>query len=177
MLIPVMKPRLSLLLIGLLLATASLGHAQWITQTIGLKAGWNAVFLHVDPSHDTLNSLVAGDINNPIIEVWRWHPPSVAQFTESPAAPTTAPEWSSWVRTNSSSALQRLTGDTAYLVRVGSNVASYSWGIKGKPVAPRHSWTTSGLNLIGFPAVVAAPRSFTAFLAQAPDLQAATPQI
>ncbi len=177
MLIPVMKPRFSLLLIGLLLATASLGHAQWITQTIDLKAGWNAVFLHVDPSHDTLNSLVAGDINNPIIEVWRWHPPSVAQFTESPAAPTTAPEWSSWVRTDSSSALQRLTGDTAYLVRVGANVASYSWGIKGKPVAPRHSWTTSGLNLIGFPAVVAAPPSFTAFLAQAPDLQAATPQI
>ena len=70
-----------------------------------------------------------------------------------------------------------MTGDTAYLVRVGSNVASYSWGIKGKPVAPRHSWTTSGLNLIGFPAVVAAPPSFTAFLAQAPDLQAATPQI
>lgn len=161
----------------LLFVGARSGHAQWLTQSIDLKAGWNAVFLHVDASHDTLNALVAGDIANPIIEVWRWNPPSVAQFTESPAQPTATPEWSSWVRSNPGSALQRLTGDTAYLVRVGTNVVTYNWSLKGKPVAPRHDWTISGLNLIGFPTVVTNPPKFNAFLAQAPELQSATPEI
>lgn len=159
------------------LAAPGVSRAQWLTQNIDLKAGWNAVFLHVDTSHDTLNSLVAGDVANPIIEVWRWNPPSVAQFTDSPASPTAAPEWSSWVRSNSNSALQRLTGDTAYLVRVGTNVVTYSWSLKGKPVAPRHAWTISGLNLVGFPTVVTNPPKFNAFLAQAPELQSATPEI
>ena len=68
-----------------LLAAALPAQAQWLTQSIGLKAGWNAVFLHVDASHDTLDALIGGDGSNPIQEVWRWNPPSVAQFTDSPA--------------------------------------------------------------------------------------------
>lgn len=171
-----MKLRLFILaLFWLVLAPA--GRAQWQTQSIDLKAGWNAVFLHVDATHDTLNSLVGGDATNPILEVWRWNPPSVAQFTTSPANPTVAAEWSSWVRTNAASVLQRMTGDSAYLVRVGTNVANYSWRIKGRPVMPRHDWTISGLNLIGFPTVTNNPPKFDAFLANAPELQTATPEI
>jgi hypothetical protein len=165
------------LLVAALLGGGRTARAQWITQTIELNAGWNAVFLHVDTSHDTLNGLVAGDVTNPILEIWRWNPPSVAQFTEDPAQPTEAPEWTRWVRTNTASALQRLTGDTAYLVRVNTDVPTYSWSLKGRPVAPRHSWTISGLNLIGFPTVVTDPPRFNAFLAQAPELQSATPEI
>ena len=33
-------------------------RAQWITQTNALRPGWNAVFLHVDASHATLDQLV-----------------------------------------------------------------------------------------------------------------------
>ena len=160
-----------------LLAVPLTSQAQWLTQSIGLKAGWNAVFLHVDASHDTLNALVAADISNPIQEVWRWNAPSVAQFTDSPAQPTATVEWISWNRTNASSALQRLVGDSAYLVRVGSNVATYNWNIKGRPVAPRHDWTISGLNLIGFSTVPNSPPNFRAFLAQATEFQSATPEI
>ena len=169
-------------LMALIFAAALLGggrpaQAQWLTQSIGLKAGWNALFLHVDASHDTLNALVADDLANPIQEVWRWNPPSVAQFTDNPAQPIAAPEWTSWNRTNAASALQRLVGDSAYLVRVGSNVATYTWTVKGRPVAPRRAWTISGLNLIGFPTVTTNPPKFYAFLAQAPELQSATPEI
>ena len=129
--------RLAGLVCSIMLVLASPSHAQWLTQSINLKAGWNAVFLHVDATHDTLNALVAGDIANPILEVWRWNPPSIAQFTDSPAQPTAAPEWTTWLRTDTSSPLQRLNGDTAYLVRVGTNVSSYTWRIKGRPVRPR----------------------------------------
>ncbi|NOS71206.1 MAG: hypothetical protein HOP33_14900 [Verrucomicrobia bacterium] len=169
----------TLLLSVLVLLAPLTSHAQWLTQSVGLKAGWNAVFLHVDASHDTLNALV-GSVStntNPIQEVWRWNPPSVAQFTDNPALPVAAPEWTSWNRTNAASVLQRLVGDSAYLVRVGSNVATYTWNVKGRPVAPRHDWTISGLNLIGFSTVTNNPTNFLAFLAQAPELQSATPEI
>jgi len=168
---------------GWLLATALLGggqvaHAQWLTQTIGLKTGWNAVFLHVDASQDVLDELVGGDRSNPIQEVWRWTPASTAQFTEDPAQPSTAPEWTSWNRTNTGSAsLLRLMGDSAYLVRVATNVATYNWSIKGKPVAPRHEWTISGLNLIGFSTVTNTPPNFRAFLAQATEFLTNPPEI
>jgi len=168
---------------GWLLATALLGggqvaYAQWLTQTIGLKAGWNAVFLHVDASQDTLDELVGGDRSNPIQEVWRWTPASTTQFTEDPAQPTTAPEWTSWNRTNTGSAsLLRLMGDSAYLVRVATNAATYNWSIKGRPVAPRHEWTISGLNLLGFSTVTNTPPTFRAFLAQATDFLTSPPEI
>ena len=32
-------------------------HAQWLSQPTPLKPGWNAVYLHVDASHDTLTNL------------------------------------------------------------------------------------------------------------------------
>jgi hypothetical protein len=47
-------------------------QAQWITQSLDLKAGWNAVYLHVDASHETLDTLVGADQANPIQEIWMW---------------------------------------------------------------------------------------------------------
>ncbi len=167
----------SLLLAALWLALVPATYAQWLTQSLDLKAGWNAVFLHVDASHDTLGNLVGADGTNPILEIWRWNPPSIAQFVDNPSQPTPTAEWTSWVRANPASVLQRLNGDTAYLVRVGTNVATYTWRIKGKPVLPRHDWSISGLNLIGFPTVTNNPPRFDAFLGQAPELQSASPEI
>lgn len=63
---------------GLLWLTLASAQAQWLTQSITLKPGWNAVFLHVDPSHTTLDALVGADGGNPIQEVWLWQPASVA---------------------------------------------------------------------------------------------------
>src|SRR5205085_2361752 len=59
--------------------------------------------------------------------------------------------------------------NAAYLVRVRSDIATYQWQLKGKPVVPRYQWTTSGLNFIGFPTVPVSPPTFEDFLAQAPS--------
>jgi hypothetical protein len=168
-----------LFLAALVLAAAPLTtQAQWLTQTIGLKTGWNAVFLNVDASQDTLDEIIGGDRSNPIQEIWRWAPASVTQFTESPAEPTPALEWTTWNRTNTGSAsLLRLIGDSAYLVRVATNVATYNWSIKGHPVAPRHEWSISGLNLLGFSTVTNSPPNFRAFLAQATEFLTTPPEI
>lgn len=152
-------------------------RAQWQTQTIELKAGWNAVFLHVDASHTTLEALIGSDANNPIIEVWRWNPPTTTQFTDSPNNPNPGSEWSSWMRTKTVNSLQRLVGDSAYLVRVGVNAPTYNWSVKGKPVPPRPRWTVTGLNLLGFSTVPVNPPRLDAFLARSPDLQSVIPEV
>ncbi len=51
------------------------------------------------------------------------------------------------------------------------------WNVRGRPVAPRHDWTISGLNLIGFPTVTNNPPRFDAFLGQSSEFQSATPEI
>src|SRR5687768_16304478 len=86
-------------------------RAQWITQLNNLKAGWNAVYLHVDASYTNLQELVAKDAANPIQEIWQWQPAlPTGQFTESPQLPTgTGTQWASWTRAlGPGSELQRL---------------------------------------------------------------------
>ena len=156
------------------LLTGTSARAQWLTQSLSLKTGWNAVYLHVDASHDTLDNLVGADVNNPIEEVWMWLPaPSTAQFVQSPQQPTdTGSQWVHWNRSEAPSAsLSRLVGNAACLVRVGNAPTNYTWAVKGKPVPPRYQWTTGGLNFIGFPTPAAAAPTFEDFLAPAPELR------
>jgi hypothetical protein len=158
---------------SVLLGCAGPLPAQWITQSFNRQPGWNPVHLHVDASYATLRDLVATDVNNPIEEVWLWQPaPTTLQFIESPQVPTgSSSQWLSWLRTVPlTSPLQRLVANTAYLVRVGTNVTSYTWNLKRKPVPPRYLWTTTGLNFLGFPACEEPAPSFEAFLTPAPDL-------
>ncbi len=161
-----------MLVLVALLASAAGAQAQWLTQSISLTNGWNAVYLHVDASHDTLDHLV-GDLGNPIKEVWLWTPsPGTAQFVQSPQDPVdSGSQWASWKRgAGISSLLQRLVGNAAYLVCV-TNVSTYTWNIKGKPLPPKYQWTTTGLNFLGFPVVATSPPLFETFLGQCPALQ------
>ncbi len=158
------------MLLPTLLVTNFCATAQWLSQSINLKTGWNAVYLHVDASHDSLPNLVGADPSNPIIEVWRWLPDvSTAQFVQSPAMPVDNIQWESWSRNaTTDQLLQRLVGNSAYLVRSASN---YTWTVKGKPLAPTYDWTTTGLNFLGFPTVPSDPPTFENFLAKVPELQ------
>ena len=64
--------------------------AQWLTQSVNLKQGWNGVFLHVDASYDSLDNLIGAGatVPAPITEVWMWTPnPSTVQFVQSPQEP------------------------------------------------------------------------------------------
>jgi hypothetical protein len=159
--------------VGVLLSSASEVRAQWSTQSFDLTAGWNAIYLHVDASHLTLDDMVGSDPSNPIREIWLWQPAAAtAQFIVSPQQPiATGTQWASWVRLSGASTLQRLVGNGACLVKLDAGAAPYTWNIKGKVVAPVYQWTTTGLNFIGFPTVLSTPPSFEAFLAKAPELQ------
>ena len=160
-------------LIALLTLVAWPARAQWVTQTLSLKAGWNAVYLHVDASHDSLDNVMSADSGNPIEEVWMWAPPvSTVQFVTSPQDPLPdSGQWRYWARSSGTATLQRLVGNQAYLVRVASGTPTYSWNLKGKPVSPSYNWTTTGLNFIGFPTAPGSGPTWEDFLAQAPQLQ------
>ncbi|MCI0534482.1 MAG: hypothetical protein L0Z50_04575 [Verrucomicrobiales bacterium] len=155
----------------LLFLSAGHCHAQWLTESFALKSGWNAVYLHVDAAHDTLDNLVGSDVSNQIQEIWMWSPnPSAAQFVTSPQSPATPTYWLNWVRSSAPSAtLTRLTGNAACLVR---SAADYTWTLKGKPVGPDYRWSSSGLNFIGFPTPPgAAAPAFDTFFTPAPELK------
>ena len=162
-----------LLLVLFVLAFPSAARAQWLTQTLTLKPGWNAVYLHVDASHNSLDNLVGGQSGNPIKEIWLWLPPdSTFQFTTQPANPTVPnSQWAVWDGT-ANETLTRLVGNAAYLVN-NTNTVDYTWIIKGKPVPPRYQWTTTGLNFIGFPTPAATSSTLTVdtFLNPAPDFK------
>lgn len=152
-------------LLALMAVTMSL-QAQWTTQTLSLKSGWNAVYLHVDCTHADLASLTPLEIQ----EIWMWQPaPTTIQFVQNPQEPIeTGTQWKNWKRVEAINALQRLIGNAAYLVRTTADV---SWSLKGKPVPPRQQWTSSGLNFIGYPTVPSSPPTFESFFSQAPAVR------
>ena len=158
---------------GILLFTLgvkpSLG--QWQTQTVKLKPGWSAIYLHVDASHISLDSLIANDPGNPIAEIWLWQPNPSVQFTDSPQEPTTTDsQWLQWGLVEGiSDTLTRLVGNGAYLVH-NTSKSEFTWKIKGKPAPFRFDWTVDGANFVGFPTPANKPPVFDNFLAQSPPL-------
>jgi hypothetical protein len=63
-------------------------EAQWQTQPIPLKAGWNPIYLHVDATHASISDLV-GDLA--IDEIWLWSPSvNEAQLFSRPMRPLAA---------------------------------------------------------------------------------------
>ncbi|MEC9304832.1 MAG: hypothetical protein VX449_04540, partial [Pseudomonadota bacterium] len=151
----------------LLVAGSPAALGQWQTQSFDLAPGWNAIYTHVDTMHSGIAALAN---NTPVNEVWMWKPPvSTAQYVTSPDVPSDAKSrWASWksVLGDNSSVLKRMSGNTAYLVKLGGNV-NYTWSVKGKPVPPRYQWTTTGLNFFGVPSVPSNPKSLEDYFADA----------
>jgi len=159
-----------------LLFAALIQHvsAQWKTEAVPLKTGWNAVYMNVDTTHTTLNQMIGLDSANPIQEIWMWVPPAPGtRVTETPESPTAGSTgWRRWDRfLAGSSELQKLPSNSAVLVRVAGNVSSYTWNIVGKPVPPLQGWTGSGLNLIGLSTPAGSPPLWSDFLGPSRELQ------
>jgi hypothetical protein len=151
--------------------TSGTAWAQWQTQTVTLKPGWNAVFLHVDASHATLDASIGADESSPIQEIWLWKPVmSPDRFISNPQQPVFSDDWSSWNRNDPvATTLVRLVGNAGYLVR-NTGASDYVWTIKGKPVPPSYQWTSKGVNFIGFSTPAVDPPFFSTFLSPAQRL-------
>ncbi|EDY83024.1 hypothetical protein VDG1235_2648 [Verrucomicrobiia bacterium DG1235] len=160
--------------ISSLLALASIAvvQAQWQTQSVVLKPGWNGVYLHVDMQHTTMTELFA---STPVTEVWLWKPDfSTLMFVTSPQAPLdTNSRWLSWKKAFPLDAtIDSPIGNAAYLIRLDESEASdYTLNLKGQPVPPTYNWSSDGSNFIGFSTVPTGAPSLFDFLEPAPDLR------
>ena len=165
----------SRVLVGALAFGAGLTtQAQWQTQSFTLKPGWNAIFTHVDGTHQSLDSLIP-DANGPVAEVWLWKPTfSTIQFVDSPYSNTVPnTQWAVWTSARGDTdTLKALVGNGAYLIR-NRNTTDFVWTVQGRPVPPNYQWTTTGLNLLGFPTPATSPPNFADYLAPEPNLDLA----
>jgi hypothetical protein len=131
---------------------AATAHAQWQSTTYTLKGGWNAIYLHGDASYATPATLFK---DYPAVqEVWRWNPnPTQVQFTTTPLIPSAGTaEWTVWKSDGSVSALSKMVGQTAYLVKCdGTASNSHSVAIPQRVLPPSAAWVRNGANLMGFP--------------------------
>ncbi|MEO0018489.1 MAG: hypothetical protein RLZZ522_1772 [Verrucomicrobiota bacterium] len=160
-----------LLIVAILLPP--LASAQWVEESYPLKAGWSGIWLSQDCSifanGDTRSIGTVLENYPKITEVWRWNPlGSTVQFTQAPGLPIRPDSsWAVWRRGDpANSTLGTLTGNSAYLINVAPGTAAFSLELKGKPLAPDYSFSSSGLNFIGFPVQTpdsATTRNFDAF--------------
>lgn len=156
----------------LVLAAVAPVRAQWQTQSVTLKPGWNSLSLHVDMQHTTLADLFTG---TPVTEVWLWKPDlSTLQFVTSPQAPLDVnSRWLTWKKALPLQAtLNTMIGNASYLIRVDENETSdFELNLKGVPVPPSFVWSSSGVNFFGFSTVETGAPFFYDFLEPVPDLR------
>ncbi len=162
-----------------LAAGSALGAAPeprvWQTQTFALRAGWSAIFSHVDTRHTTLDELALANVD--IEEIWRWSPEFAnLRFLEGPDQPAESPaNWLVWKRADANSTLKWLEGNAAYLVKLRTGSALLQWSVKGVPVPVHYNWKSDGMNLVGFSTVPVNPPTLEQFLSPVPRLLVNTP--
>jgi hypothetical protein len=147
--------------------------AQWLTQSVPLQPGWNAVHLEVKPEPGACDLLFA---NLPIESVWKWNRRfSAIQYTTDPSTLLPEdPDWLVWLPPADPrsflSRLYSLQANQSYLIKVSPDAGPITLSVKGKVVIPRHEWFPHGLNLLGFPVNAANPPTFSDFFKYNPEV-------
>lgn len=171
--------RLAAVALASLVAVVAPAQAQTAPQTINLVAGWNAVWLEVEPTY------AAGDpkagqpkapvdvFTNPAIDIVASPKPlagSAEFFGVEPGALDTGggvttfnkADWLQWKRTDPTSAnnLTSVIGNRSYLIHTTGNT-TVTFTLTGKVRFFRPTWTPDRYNLLGFN--LEGTRTFTAF--------------
>jgi|GEM_PF-3427281 len=139
--------------VAALLAASNNVLGQWIDRTHEIHAGWNAVYLEIDPSPAGADSLFAG---LPIEEVWArarqlniQGPPDCADPNDPNCVPSVASDWDVWLPPSDPNRvvtnLRTIRGGQAYLIRAASPT---TLSLEGTPNPSVAKWQ-SGFNLGG----------------------------
>ncbi len=140
------------------LALAGLSHAQTATQSITLTAGWNAVWLEVEPTNPSGQTLAPEVVfSNPAILIAATPKPlsGIAEFfAEEPGTISTfnQEEWLQWKRTDPSGGnnLPLISGNSAYLIQVAAGTPNFTLTLSGKARFFKPTWNPDRYNLVGF---------------------------
>jgi len=138
------------LLFALLFAPGFAG-AQWVTQEVPLQAGWNAVYLEVEPDPAECVTVFKDLAAIENVCMWNQHDVSPQFFQDQDGSVTVQTSdflnWTPRSDQQSVHSLQRLLGGRAYLIKASAPV---DWSVKGRPVVPRMEWQPKLHNLAGF---------------------------
>jgi hypothetical protein len=140
-------------LLGILSQSA---HAQWLSQSITLSPGWNAVFLEVQPEPNDSAGLFD---NLPVESVWAWNRQfSPTRIIDANDMVPERPQWLVYLPASDPagaslpgtiSNLHAIQGGRAYLIKLGGT-QTVEWTVKGKAVLPQANWISDAYNLTGF---------------------------
>ena len=120
------------------------------TQTISLAAGWNAVFLEVDPVESSPGAVFS---NTPIDMASSYYAPTApAQFMADPTAELLRQTgWGTWYASSRPDAflgdLYEIQGPRAYLLHA---TEAFTWQVTGEVRALGVDWRPDAYNLVGF---------------------------
>ncbi|MEO5330890.1 MAG: hypothetical protein H7839_02630 [Magnetococcus sp. YQC-5] len=130
------------------------------TQTIELKAGWNAVFLEVEPLTPKPDTVFA---DMPVLQALTYYPKnSSVEFIVDPKEISwNKAGWHGWVPKDKSEAvlnnLYSLQAGQAYLLRCATD---YTWKLTGEVKFKQKKWQPNAYNLTGFYVDPASPPTF-----------------
>ena len=137
-----------------------------MTQTLPLRAGWNAVYLHVQPEPRSCDDVFA---SLPVETVWqweRWEGMQSLEFAPDQTFPR-AGNWKVWFPSNAPerelNSFGDLLSDTAYLIKVAAGADAFSIGLRGRPVLNRYLWAGNAFNPFGLPVPSSSSPTFTEF--------------
>ena len=156
--------RLWPVMIIIALTIPGLLHAgQEITQTLDLKAGWNAVHLEIGPAEADPDIIFEG---TPVTQALTYYPKnSPVQFIQDPAeTPWEKSGWSRWVPSDRPEALLKnlfaLQANQPYLLYCD---ADHTLRITGTPAFRKQRWQPDSFNFVGFHTDKTAPPTFAQF--------------
>jgi hypothetical protein len=138
------------------------------TQELVLSAGWNAVFLEVEPKDPDPAGVFAGV---PVDKVARlFNAPASNQFVTDPGVDLfKAGGWGVWYASQLPEAflksLDRIEGNVPYLVHA---TKAFQWRVTGGVRLARNDWKADAYNLVGFPVRSAGGPTFGEFFAGSP---------
>lgn len=157
------RPARLALWIVLLIVSTPLRAGQWVQQTFALQAGWNALWLEVEPTNGAIEQ-VFGSL--PIESAWTFRTrESALDFIQDASEPVwNRDRWLSWVPTGQPGALANelfvVNRHRAYLVKL---TAAANLVVTGTPALRSTTWVPDAYNLRGFPVDPGAPPTFEEF--------------
>ncbi len=157
-----------LLTSGILAKAAEEGPAMKRTQTISLNAGWNAVFLEVEPMDVTPAKVFSG---HPVDLVAAYFPHAEStQFVTDPGTQLfKGLGWGVWYSEDRPDAflksLSAIYGQQAYLIHA---TQAFQWRVEGLVSLGKVNWQPNSYNLTGFSVAAQGAPSFGEFFAASP---------
>lgn len=147
-----------------LVSTSSPAVAQWVEQSLSLRAGWNSVFLWVDPANNRADALFDG---TGITMISRLDPSNSSRICNEADSGCVSPSGSTWLTWRPSShpasfanSLRVIEGGHVYLIEARNSTKIV---IAGRPCTTKTQWTP-GPNLVGAFVTPQAPPTFATYL-------------